>query len=139
MRPGVAAVVRDPHGRVLLHHRRVGRAWAPPSGSVEPGETVLAAVEREIHEETTLRIVVERLVGVYSDPEYQIVDYPDGRRVHFVTCLFLCRAETSDVLGNDEGLGWAWFAPDALPDDLLPYARLWLADALRSRPEPFLR
>jgi hypothetical protein len=36
-------------------------------------------------------VEVERLVGVYSDPAYQIVHYPDGRIIQFVTCLFACR------------------------------------------------
>ena len=139
IRPGVAAVVLDPRGRVLLHQRRVGGGWAPPSGSIEPGETVLAALARELREETGLAVRVEGLVGVYSDPAYQVVDYPDGRRVHFVTCLFLCRAETSAVVGNDEGLVWDWFPPDALPAPLLPYTRRWLADALSSRSDPVVR
>jgi hydroxymethylpyrimidine/phosphomethylpyrimidine kinase len=34
--PGVAAVVLDPDGSVLLHRRRVEGGWAPPSSAVEP-------------------------------------------------------------------------------------------------------
>jgi 8-oxo-dGTP diphosphatase len=134
IRPGVAAVVRDGRGRVLLHRRRVADGWAPPSGAVEPGEDVRAALVRELAEETALTVEGERLVGVYSDPAYQVVRYPDGRVVHFVTCLFACRAAVGVLRGSDEGLAWGWFAPDALPADLLPYARVWLADALAGEP-----
>ena len=130
IQPGVAAVVRDARGRVLLHRRRVGDGWAPPSGSVEPGEDVLTALHRELREETGLVVSVERLVGVYSDPAYQLVRYPDGRAVHFVTCLFACRRTGGRLRGSDEGLAWAWFPPASLPDGLLPYAAVWLRDAL---------
>ena len=124
---------------MLLHRRRVGGGWAPPSGAVEPGEDVLAALHRELHEETALTATVERAVGVYSDPAYMVVAYPDGRVVHFVTTLFLCRAESGTLAGNDEGLAWGWFAADALPEDLTAYARVWLADALADRAEMVVR
>jgi ADP-ribose pyrophosphatase YjhB (NUDIX family) len=131
IRPGVAAVVRDTEDQILLHRRRVGAGWAPPSGSVEPGETLLAALHRELLEETALRVEVERLVAVYSDPTYHVVHYPDGRDVHFVACLFACRTLSGTrVSGSNEGLEWAWFAPQRLPEGLLPYARVWLQDAL---------
>jgi 8-oxo-dGTP pyrophosphatase MutT (NUDIX family) len=130
IRPGVAAVLRDAAGRLLLHRRRVGGGWAPPSGSVEPGEGLYAALHREIAEETALTATVERMVGVYSDPAYMIVAYPDGRVVHFVTTLFVCRVTGGTLSGNDEGLDWAWYPPNGLPDDLTAYARVWLADAL---------
>jgi 8-oxo-dGTP diphosphatase len=130
IRPGVAVVLRDAAGRVLLHRRRVGGGWAPPSGAVEPGEDVITALHREVREETALTASVEQVVGVYSDPAYMVVAYPDGRVVHFVTTLFLCRAGGGTLAGNDEGLDWSWFAEDALPGDLTAYARVWLADAL---------
>jgi ADP-ribose pyrophosphatase YjhB (NUDIX family) len=130
IRPGVAAIVRAADGRVLLHRRRVGQGWAPPSGAVEPGEDLLAALHRELREETALTVADVHLVAVYSDPAFQVVRYPDGRAVHFVTCLFDCRVSGGTLAGSDEGLAWAWFAPDALPDDLTPYAREWLRDAL---------
>lgn len=139
VRPGVAAVVLDPQNRVLLHRRRIGNGWAPPSGAIEPGESVHEALSRELREETGLGVHVERLVGVYSDPSFQVVQYPDGRRTHFITCLFRCRAETSAISGSEEGLAWEWFAREALPTDLLPYARRWLDDALSDRRVPVVR
>ena len=130
IRPGVAAVILDDAGRVLLHRRAAGGGWAPVSGAGEPGEDVLTALRREVREETGLGVRVGRLVGVYSDPAFQIVHYPDGRAVHFVTCLFLCHRVGGELTGSDEGLEWRWFAPGRLPDGLLAYADVWLKDAL---------
>lgn len=139
IRPGVAAILRDRDGRILLHRRRAGGGWAPLSGTMEPGEAVLDALHREIAEETALTVEVDRFVGVYSDPATQIVHYPDGRRVQFVTCLFVCRPVGGTFSGSSEGLDWDWFAPARLPEPLTPYAQIWLADGLRSTAAPVLR
>lgn len=42
--------------------------WALPGGLCEMGETVEQAVRREAEEETGLRVEIERLIGVFSDP-----------------------------------------------------------------------
>jgi len=139
IRPGVAAVVYDTAGQTLLHRRRIGDGWAPISGHVEAGESLITALHREVLEETGLVVRIERLVSMNSDPAFQIVAYPDGRRVHFVTALFACRMTAGDLQGSDEGSAWDWFPPDALPEDLLPYARIWLADAAADGSGPIVR
>ena len=64
IRPGVAAILRDADGRILLHRRRVGGGWAPPSGGVEPGEDLRTALHREIREELGVRITLgDEVVG----------------------------------------------------------------------------
>lgn len=57
----VAAALVDPDGAVLVQRRPPGRAhgdlWEFPGGKVEPGETVEAALARELLEE--LGIVID--------------------------------------------------------------------------------
>jgi ADP-ribose pyrophosphatase YjhB (NUDIX family) len=64
--PCVGAVVHDQAGRLLLIQR--GRepsrgAWSLPGGRVEAGESAAEAVEREVLEETGLRVRAGALVG----------------------------------------------------------------------------
>ena len=50
---GVIAVVRDERQRILCVRRNYGDlAWTLPGGAMEAGESPLAALEREVHEET---------------------------------------------------------------------------------------
>lgn len=58
--------------------------WALPGGFVEVGETVENAAVREAKEETNLDVGLERIVGVYSDPNRD----PRG---HNVSVAFLAR------------------------------------------------
>lgn len=56
----VGALIRD--GRVLLVHRRPNKranpdAWDLPGGLVEPGESELEALARELHEELGVQVV----------------------------------------------------------------------------------
>lgn len=94
---------------------------------------------RELGEETGLTVDVERLIGVYSDPAYQIVHYPDGRAIQFVTWLFACRLRGGNLQGSEEGTAWGWFSPASLPEDLTPYARVWLRDAISGEAQVVVR
>lgn len=57
---GLAALIRDERGRILLVHRTYSKdePWALPGGWLESGESVDRALEREMREETGLRIRV---------------------------------------------------------------------------------
>jgi ADP-ribose pyrophosphatase YjhB (NUDIX family) len=79
---GVGAVVFDHEGRVLLVERGkppgVG-LWSLPGGRLEPRETLVQAVAREVREETglivevgTLACVIERIADDYH---FVILDY----------------------------------------------------------------
>lgn len=78
----VGAIVHDAAGRLLLVCRAnepgKGR-WSLPGGRVEPGETDVSAVVRELLEETGLEVQVGSLVGSVQRPApnavFLIYDY----------------------------------------------------------------
>ncbi len=139
IRPSVSAVVLH-DGRLLLLRRADNGQWGLPGGSVEIGETVTAALEREVREETGYEVAVGRLVGVYSDPRFQIVRYADGRVWHYVNLCFVCDPRGGQPRPQPgEAFALDWFAPDALPADLVPLHRRRIEDALVEQMVPFIR
>ena len=69
--PGTEAVIVDGEGRVLLGRRafepHVGR-WDLPGGFLHEGEDPLAALQREVHEETGLDDRARRLARGVERP-----------------------------------------------------------------------
>jgi len=133
IRLSVSAVVWRAEGvRELLLMRRSDNAhWGLPGGYVERGESVRDAVAREVAEETGATIAVGRLVGVYSDPEVQVIAYPDGERVQAVNLCFEALHVGQGAPGTpEETLEVGWFPPDALPEPFVPIHRIRLEDVL---------
>ena len=139
LRPSVAAIVRNGDGAILLQRRSDNGLWGLPGGSVEIGESVTAAVVREVKEETGLVVEVERLIGVYSDPSFQVVRYSDGNVVHYINTLMTCRIVEGTLQTCDESLELRFFDPSRLPDDMLRTHRIRVEDAVANRPEGFIR
>jgi len=139
IRPGVAAIIQDAKGQVLLQRRSDNGLWGLPGGSVEIGESVGDAIVREVREETGLTVEVVRLVGVYSDPKFQIVRYSDGNVVHYVSTLYACRILAGTLQTCDETLDLKFFDPARLPADLLPMHRVRIQDAMAGNPAAFIR
>jgi ADP-ribose pyrophosphatase YjhB (NUDIX family) len=104
--PCVGAIVRDAAGRLLLiqrgHPPHPGR-WSLPGGRIEPGETPEQAVEREVLEETGLRVRAGAVVGRVRIPGdgvvYDVVDLACG--VIGTEQLPVAGDDASDVLYAD--------------------------------------
>ena len=88
-------------GDYYLLQNRVKKDWAGytfPGGHVEPGESIVMSVIREIKEETGLTIKDPRLVGVKQFP------INDGRYIVF---LFEADEFTGEIKDSKEGrVGW---------------------------------
>ncbi|MFD1427003.1 HAD-IIA family hydrolase [Kroppenstedtia sanguinis] len=130
IKPGVAGIVMDERGRVLLMRRADNGCWAVPSGHVERGESVEEAIVREIREETGLQVEVKRLIGLYSDPKSQVFTYRNGATAQFVTACFRCeRVGGALVTTGDETLDVNYFEVDRLPEPILKMHPDWIEDA----------
>jgi len=142
IRLSVSAVVwRDqPGSELLLMQRSDNHHWGLPGGYVELGESVAAACAREVLEETGVRVAVGRLIGVYSDPARQVIDYGDGRRVQAVNLCFEARPTGSGAATTPhETLATGYFAASALPAPLVPIHEIRIRDALTGAPSAAVR
>jgi len=88
LRLGCSAVLfGEDRVTVLLTRRTDNGQWCLPGGMIEPGESVSEGCEREVFEETGLRIRVVRLTCVYSNPN-RLTIYPDGNKAHVIVLTF---------------------------------------------------
>jgi 8-oxo-dGTP diphosphatase len=123
----VAALIRDPAGRVLLVRKRGTAAFMQPGGKREPGEDDVAALARELDEELGCRVVTgsARRLGEFVAPSANEPGFSVRAAVYAVdvTGAIAPRAEIEDI---------AWIDPAAIQtlalapltrDHVLPLAR----------------
>jgi len=86
----VGAVVID-GDRVLLVQRGqepLKGEWSLPGGAVEVGETLAAALVREVREETTLDVVVGQVIEVLDSIRH---DSTGRAEYHYIIVDYACR------------------------------------------------
>jgi dTDP-glucose pyrophosphorylase/ADP-ribose pyrophosphatase YjhB (NUDIX family) len=127
----VGVIVRDLRGRILLERREDCGLWGLPGGRMNYGETAEQTAVREVREETGLRISVERLVGVYSNPA-RVVSYPNGDVVQPVVVVVEASAQPGEITPSLESLEVIYFFPNSLPRLVMPNAQAALQDCLNS-------
>ena len=121
--PGAAGIVRDADGRVLLLRRADDDRWDLPGGATDPGETPARTAEREVQEESGLRVRATRVAGVFGGGDFRRT-YPDGGNVEGVVVVFHC-----DVIGGElrpqhgEATDARYFDVATMPVLAFPYPR----------------
>lgn len=130
---GVAGVVINAQGEVLLQRRSDNGEWALPGGALDPGEEPAEAVVREVWEETGVRVQPERVVAIHGGADF-FVRYPNGDQAYIISITFACRPLSGEPrVNDDESLEVRYFAPDQLPP-LLERTRMRIQLALQDDP-----
>jgi len=126
---GAANAIFDDQGRVLLVHHTYGHLnWELPGGLGEEGEAPDETALRELREETGLRADLERLTGVYLEPNHDF-----GPMLHFV---FRCRwhHRLEPVVSSPEISEVGYWALDDLPTPISDFTERRIRDALVEHP-----
>ncbi len=127
---GVRALVIDGEGRIFLVKHSYADGWHLPGGGVERGETLLAAITRELAEEGNIELVAPpALHGIFFHPMYSNRDH---------IALFVVRTfrQPSKPVPNYEIIEHGFFPPDALPSDTTIGTRARIAEVLNGAPAP---
>jgi 8-oxo-dGTP diphosphatase len=110
--PTASALVLDDEGRVLLA-RRAGDPsaglWDLLGGFIEEGEEPLAALRREIEEETALQIEPGPFLGGYPDR------YGDDG-IYTLNLYWTAQISGGELELDEELAEVGWFGPEELPE-----------------------
>ncbi len=121
----VGVIYKD--GRMLIDKRRpdglLGGLWEFPGGKKEPGETLEAALMREVHEEVAIKIRVERPLAVVDHA------YSHFRvRIHAFECTWISGKPRCITCAQ-----FKWVRPGDLGRYAFPAANNKIIQVLRSQ------
>lgn len=103
------AVVRE--NKILLVQERTDQRWAMPGGWADVGDLPSEMVAREVWEESGIRAVAKKVIGVYDANR-------TGRPMEFYHAfkiVFLCEFAGGELRPSNETLAADFFSFDRLP------------------------
>jgi len=109
---GVGVLVID-EGKILLVKRKMNPEqgkWSLPAGFLDYGENPEETAEREVFEETNLRVRIQSLLELYHNPEA----VKSGGASIFI--LYQALLESGEIKAGDDASNAAFFSPDELPE-----------------------
>ena len=113
-------IVRRGHRFLLTQEQKYGSRWSIPGGRVEPGESLVAAAVREVHEETGVPVRVDGILRIEHVPAN------DGSaRVRVLFAGTPIDDTEPKTTPDAESLGAAWLTLDEVRARKLRGAELW--------------
>jgi len=110
---GVKIFLRNKEGKYLLvkrnpeKYKTVKGDWDIVGGRIEPGETLIKNLEREVDEETKLEISSAPQL-IYAQ------DIIPNEEKHVVRLSYLGQTEGEPILDTDENISYEWLTLDEI-------------------------
>ena len=110
-------------GLILLEQREDCGMWGCPGGRIDPGENITQTATRETKEETNIDIEVERIFGIYTDPQYGTVRryLEDSYSQQIIDIYLLAHPLTFDIKKSPESLDVRFFELNKPLPNIVPY------------------
>jgi 8-oxo-dGTP diphosphatase len=121
---GAFAIIRNLSGRILcVRQAYAPMNWTTPGGRVNPDESPVQTVVREVLEETGFVVTAQQLIGIY-----------EKRYCSDTVLSFLCDV-VDDVrwAPTEEIASKGFFSPEALPTPMAYNTLLRIRDAVEGR------
>jgi len=124
---GVRAMILDDKGRVFLVKHSYVSGWHMPGGGVEPGETIVAALEREVREEANIELTASPILhAIYYNTH-------GSWRDHVAFYIVRQFRQIGPPEPNKEIIAHGFFAADELPADTTKGTRERVSEVLKAR------
>ena len=106
---------------------------------MEPGESASETCVREVEEETGLKVVIKRLIGIYTTPDELIV-YRDGNKIQLVALCFEAEVVGGELRLSCETTEYGYFSYQEIQElDLLLNHVQRIEDAYSGEMTTFIR
>ena len=129
--PTVDAIIQKSSSILLVKRKKdpYKDQFALPGGFVNEGETIEEAIEREVYEETSLKIHPIDILGVYSDPTRD----PRG---HMMTVVFIVLVIRGIATAGDDAKEISWIPIEKINEIKIAFDhKLVIRDYLRWKRE----
>ena len=134
MRDGVGVIILNKNNQVFVAKRKDNpiNKWQMPQGGVNPGESYLSAMKRELYEETSIKSI-EILKEINGFFEYELPDNLVGiiwkgkfrgqRQKWFITKFTGYDNEINLRTKHPEFIEWKWILPNELPNVIVNFKK----------------
>ena len=134
LRTGVGVIVLNPNNKVFVGKRKDNPIdkWQMPQGGVDPGETFLEAMKRELKEETGISNI-EVLKEIDYWLEYELPKnlvgiiwkgkYRGQKQKWFITRFFGSDNEINLNTKKPEFIEWKWLEINQLPNVIVHFKK----------------